>query len=897
MTSLLDHVRDGEGGFVAITGEPGIGKTSLLEWTAQKAAPSVVSRAAGRESEADLPFVAIADLLRPFHELTEGLPAGQAAALDTALALTPPGPRDRGSVNVASITLLTEAARQSPLLILIDDYHWLDSASLDVVDFLSRRTRSGGFGIVLTTRGPLPRDHDGLVITLDPLSPEVAADVVTRRGATSPESIRRIVTLAAGNPLALVELPLDLPPVDQSTPQGETLTVSGSVERAYRSRLSGLPTETITAILALSVEATGSRRSLLRLLELLDLDKGSLVPAIAAGLVVDDGATLRFRHPLLRSVIQQMAAPEELRRLHLAAASATDDEDQRAWYLAAGTDGPDDEVAKALEAAADRALSRGAAATAASALERSAQLSSVADEGRRRLLGAARAAHRSGDLARTERLLMAARTSPEPGYPDPGLLILDADLRMRRGDFAGAYGILRLEGAALAGRDPLRAATMLLIAARMRVYRFEAAAALREVEEAVALVPRDQWDLVHLTSLGMVRTMSGHPLAKVSVMEAMTAAHAAPHGHNHTLGIGWPLLWLEDYEGARAFITRSIESQRVGGHLAFLPQALLALAELNYRTGDWGAARDNATEALALFLEGRQPTEAAIAEALLARLDACVGDDRGARKHSAAASKSDIGSGLRAATAHAEAGLGLLDLGLGRHLEAIAHLRAARLIVVSGEVEEPWLLPLDADLAEALVRVGEREEGTAIADELIARGRALDRRSAIAAGLRVRGLVEDDFTSLYEEAVGLHEHLPTPFELARTELCWGERLRRARQRVEARSHLGRALSIFEQLGATPWAARARTELNASGQTLQNGSTTALTQQERQVADLVGAGATNRETADALFLSTKTIEFHLANVYRKLGVRSRTEMAHKLNQAEDAATRVSSDVGH
>jgi DNA-binding CsgD family transcriptional regulator/energy-coupling factor transporter ATP-binding protein EcfA2 len=884
LTSLLDRVRDGDGGFVAITGEPGIGKTTLLEWMAQAAAPLVVSRAAGRESEADLPFVAIADLLRPFQELTGGLPAGQAAALEAALALSAPRPRDRGSVNAASITLLNDAARESPLLILIDDYHWLDSASRDVIDFLSRRTRGCRYGMAVTTRGPLPEDHDGLVISLDPLDSEVAAVVVSRRGPTSQESIQRIVTLAAGNPLALVELPLDLPPVGHSKSRGETLTVSRSIERAYRSRLSGLPAETITALLALSVEATGTRLSLARLLTLLDLDKGSLGPAIAAGLVVDGGATIHFRHPLLRSVVQQMVAPEELRQVHLAAASATEDGDQRAWHLASGSEGPDDEVAKALEEAAGRALSRGAAASAASALERSAELSSDPDESRRRLVAAARAAHRAGDLVRTERLLGTARTSPDTAHSDPGLLLLDADLRMRRGDFAGAYGILRLEGATLAGRDPVRAATMLLIAAKMRVYRFEAAEALREVEEAVALVPRDQWDLVHLTSLGMVRTMAGHPLARESVMEAMTAAHAAPHGHTHTLGIGWPLLWLEDYEKARAFITRSIASQREGGHLAFLPQALLALGELNYRTGDWSAARDNANEALTLFLEGRQPTEAAIASALLARLDACVGDESAARIHSAAAAKSDVGSGLRAATAHAEAGLGLLALGLGNHLEAIAHFREARLLLVTGGVEEPWLLPLDADLAEALVRVGEREEGMALADDLITRGRSLDRRSAIAAGLRVRGLVEEDFGSLYQEAVGLHEHLPTPFELARTELCWGERLRRTRQRVEARSHLGRALSIFEQLGAAPWVARARSELNASGQTLQNGSTTTLTRQERQVAELVGAGATNRETADVLFLSTKTIEFHLANVYRKLGVRSRTEMAHKLKQA-------------
>lgn len=883
VTDLLDRTRSEMGGFLAITGDPGMGKTTLLEWAAVTAESLVVLRAAGRESEADLPFVAIADLLRPLQQFTVDLAPGQADALQAVFSLDSSAPQDRGSVNAACITLLTNATLQAPVMMFVDDYHWLDSASRDVIDFLSRRTRVGRFGMVLTTRGPLPDDHDGSVISLDPLPTEAATDLLALRGVESPESIRLIVKLAAGNPLALVELPVDLPSTFPLTTNGEAITVSASIERSYRGRVAGLPPPTITALLALSVETTGLSVRVRGLLDLLDLDRESLAPAIAEGLVLQRGGTIRFRHPLLRSVVQQMASTEEMRRIHLAAAASTQDEDEKAWHRAAATDGADDEVAQALEDAARRALARGAATTAANGLERSAELSTDTVEARRRIIAAARAAHRAGDLDRTERLLTEARSTSDASQPDPGLLLLDADLRMRRGDFSGAYGMLRLEGNAIAERDPTRAATMLLIAARMRVYRFEASEAMHEVDEALSLVPREHWDLVHLTSLAMVRTMAGHPQATESVIEAMTAAHAAPHGHTHTLGIGWPLLWLEDYERARAFICRSVESQRETGSLAFLPQALLALAELDYRTGNWSAAENNAIEALALFVEGRQPTEAAIAEALLARLDASRGNAPGARLHANAAHESDVLSGLRAATAHAEAALGLLALGLGHHAEAISHLREGRVLVTSGDIGEPWLLPLDADLAESLIRAGETREGSAIAKELTERGRLFDRRSAIAAGLRVQAMYEDDFGLYFEEAVSLHEHLPTPFELARTELCWGERLRRARHRVDARSHLRRALSVFEQLGATPWAARARAELSATGESRPNGSATDLTSQERQVAELVGAGATNRETADMLFVSPKTVEFHLANVYRKLGVRSRTEMAHKLQQ--------------
>jgi tetratricopeptide (TPR) repeat protein len=289
----------------------------------------------------------------------------------------------------------------------------------------------------------------------------------------------------------------------------------------------------------------------------------------------------------------------------------------------------------------------------------------------------------------------------------------------------------------------------------------------------------------------------------------MDAAIAAPHGHTHTLGIGWPLVWLEEYEQARAFISRSVDIQQEGGHLAYLPQALLALAELDFRTGRWDLARINASEALRLFEEGQQPTEAAVASALLARLEAASGDDEAARHHAAAAEGSDVRSGLQAATAYAAAAIGLLGLGQGNYLDAIEHLRRARAIAISGGIGKPCLLSLDADLAEAYIRAGDPTAANAVVFELARQAEALGRRSAMAAALPCQGLAasDDSFRRFFEEAISFHEQTPTPFEMARTELCYGERLRRGRHRVEARGRLKRALTIFENLGAEPWARR------------------------------------------------------------------------------------------
>jgi DNA-binding CsgD family transcriptional regulator len=698
-----------------------------------------------------------------------------------------------------------------------------------------------------------------------------------------------MIEAAGGNPLALVELAEGRLAIEPDALSAAGNGGGSALERSYGAMLNGLGEDTRLALELVAADASGSLPVVAGALGALGVDPAAIEDARRRRLVEVDGSKISFHHPLMRSVVLRRADSGRLRAAHEALAGRVPDPDRRAWHLAAATAVPDEVAAGELEASAGRAMERGAAASAARAWERAAELSPEESDRYRRLAAAARAAHRAGDLPMTATLLASARQG-RPAAADPALVLVEADLRMRGGDFTAARRFLLDQAARLAPAEPRLAATMLLLAAKVRVYRFEAARALEEVRSALALAAADDVaELVQLAALGMTETMAGSPTASAVVERTMAAAIGAPNGHTHTLAVGWPLVWMEEYGQARSFLDRSISVQREGGFLAYLPQTLLAAAELDFRTGRWPAARAGAEEAGHLFEELGQPPEAAIAAALLARLDAAEGDAAGAKDRASKALASDTAFGLRAASAFAEAALGLLELGRGAHDEAVAHLRQVEAIAEAGEIGEPWLLPYQADLGEALVRASRRREGGAVGRQLEERGRALGRLSAIAAGLRIRGMLaaEGEFRSLMEEALEIHSQLPTPFDTARTELCMGERLRRGRDRVEARLHLRRALAVFEGLGAEPWAARARSELAASGEVRSGGNGASLTPQERQVAAMVAGGATNRETAAALFVSPKTIEFHLGNVYRKLGVRSRTELANALPRSDAA----------
>jgi DNA-binding CsgD family transcriptional regulator len=891
LQALVDGACHGHGGALLVTGEPGLGKTALLDDTVERVrARTAVLWATGLESSAGLPFTVLAELLAPAERELDALPAPQARALRLALGVEQAAEAaDSLAVGVAALGVLAALALRGPVLAVVDDLQWVDEPSRAALAFVGRRLGRLHVALVCAAReGELPDQEAWELprLELDRLRPKEARELLA---ASSSRSLdrgvrRRLLELAEGNPLALVELPTVLTEAQLAgeEPLGEPIPVNAGIERAFGARVARLPERTRRALLVAAAAGADARETVPGALRAAGLDEGDLQAAADDGLVTLDDGGVRFRHPLVRSVVYVGADAGSRTGAHALLADVEPNVDRRAWHRAAATLPPDEGVARELFEAAGRALGRGAPASAARAYHEAARFSADDPARGKNLAAAARAAHRAGDVVSASRYAAAARELASDPITLADLLLVESDLRMRAGDLEGAHRALVAQAETVIERDRRRAATMLLLAAKLRIYRLEADEAADEVERALAILRQDERDVIHLVALSMSRTVAGRDGAREAALAAAEAAARSPHGHAHTLGIAWPLTWLEEYDLAREVTDRAIAVQRESGFLLYLPQALMPRAELDFRTGRWDSALQSGAEALALFEETRQPGEVAAAAGVLARMHAARGSAEECRALAQRALASDVELGLRSSSAHALAAVGLLALGSRTPADAIEPLEAAERIAARGQVGEPWLLLSAPDLIEALARVGLRSRATDALRAFEERAEDRERVSASAAAARCAGILAegDGWREAFERALELHDRVPTPFERARTELCYGERLRRARKRADARTLLRRALDAFDELGAVPWAERARSELRASGQTARRRSTPvdALTEQERVVARLVVSGATNREAAATLFVSPKTVEFHLANVYRKLEVRSRTELA-------------------
>lgn len=895
LAELVQQAQRGRGAALLVTGEPGIGKSALLDDAAERlGGRGILLRAAGREADLDLPFATLAGLLRPAERQLRALPLPQAHALRHALGLdegTPPV--DRLSVGVAALGVLAGLTSHRTVLAVVDDLQWADASSRAAILFAAARLAPLRVALVLAVRpGELAEaELAGLpTLSLAGLSTRDAGSLLSGAARVPVDRAvrRRLLEVCKGNPLALLEVPPALTDAQLAggEPLGDPVPVNGGIERAFGGRIGRLPPRTREALLVLAAAGSDDGEVVAAALAKRRLGASDLRPAAREGLISATARRIEFRHPLVRSVVYHAHGAAERRAAHRVLADVEPDADRRAWHLQAAADGPDATAASALDAAAARALARGAPSSAASAFEAAALLSGAPADRGRRLTGAARAAHRAGDVAAARRLSAAARDSTADPIQLADLVLVESDLRMRDGDLEGAHHELVRHGEQLAELDARRATTMLLLAAKLRIYRLEAQIAVDEVERALSLLPSGQQDVVHLVALAMSRVVAGREGARDAALAAAAAATRSPHGHAHTLGIAWPLIWLEEYEAARDVISRALAIQREAGFLLYLPQALLTLAELDFRTGDWPGAVAAGEEALELFDETRQPSEAAAAAGVLARMEAARGNAEACASLAQRALASDVEFGLRSSSAHALAALGLLALGARRPQEAIAPLEAAERIAALGAVGEPWLLLSKPDLVEGLARAGHRARALDVLSDFERMIEGTGRRSAAAAAARCAGIVAEGraWRDEFERALALHDGLPTPFERARTELSYGERLRRARRRSEARPRLQHALEAFDELGAAPWADRARAELQASGETARGRSSPAeaLTPQELAVARLVADGRRNREAAAALFVSEKTIEYHLAGVYRKLGIRSRVELARLMS---------------
>jgi DNA-binding CsgD family transcriptional regulator len=619
------------------------------------------------------------------------------------------------------------------------------------------------------------------------------------------------------------------------------------------------------------------------LLALADLE-----PAVAARLVAIEDGEVEFRHPLVRSTAYHSASAAERRGAHAAlAAAAPEGSSERAWHLAACAVAPDEDVAAALEAAALDARGRGAHATAARDFGRAAQLTPDDEPRARRLLEAATDATRSGEADRAFALLGdASRLASDP------LLAADVQrmtghVEMRRGSPLVAYELLVAEAERVRSRDPRRAAGMFLEASVTHMMTGDMHALVATAERARALATSADPAVELLATavigeaylaLGDVEQgdallsacepylLEGDPLAIVEVVGM--AAHSS--------------IWIEKFDRAHRIFERLIAAARDASAVSALIYPLAARAHLDFRLGRWAAARAGAAESVELAQETGQLPLLSHSLAALAHTEAAMGHEDDCRRH--------VAEGLAlvaryqgdATGTYLNAAIGLLELGLGRIPEAITVLEETQRTADRLGMQ-PSVVMCAPDLIEAYARTGRRDEAQARLDVFDARGLKTGSRWAQAAAARLRALLapDDAMRARFDAALALHDGLPMPFERARTLLCLGERLRRARQRADAREPLKEALETFERLGARGWAERTRTELHATGEQQSRRAETAaeqLTPHELQIAVLVAQGMTNREAAAALFLSPKTIEYHLGQIYRKLDVRGRAQLA-------------------
>jgi class 3 adenylate cyclase len=886
----LASARLGRSSQLIIRGEPGIGKTALLQYAIEHAQSMRVLSARGVEFEADVPFAGLSELLRPALRALERVPAFHAEALRSSLGLGPRIEADRLIVGAAALGLVSAYADEAPLLVTIDDAHWLDRASAEAIGFVTRRLIADPIAVLIAVREgeESPLLSAGLPeLWLSGLDSKAAAELLG--GAVSADVASRLVEATGGNPLALIELGPEANRIP-ALPHG-ALPVATSVERAYLRRTAGLSADARRVLLLLAAAGGTDLPLVRRAAASIGLGAEAVEEAEAAGpVMVQRGDRIEFVHPLARASVYHAASPADRRTAHRALAgamTAADDPDRRAWHLGAAAVGWDAEAADALEATARRARESSGYSAAADAWAESARLTQSEELRAVRLLTAADNAWLGGRADAAEELLHAARKLASPELQSQ-VDTLAGHIAVRRGAVGEGYGMLVAAAEAIEPRDRLQAIRILADAACSTLGAGNPNALLLPAQHAIELLrdgdPPEVAINAHV-AYGTLAILAGR--GDDGPRHLHEAAHLFAQlsldGSDPLLLLcaGVTGLYLREAEAGRDLLERALVEARDHAPTAALPVVVFFLGRQAFATNRWPVARAMYEEAMRVARETTQVAWLAGPVSGLAWLDALEGRADDCRANAGEGLQIAESMGLVLYASWAMIALGMLELGLGHPEQALRHLDTCEKYLHDNLMSDPDLLP-SPDIVEALVRLGRHDEARSVAARYAEAAAAKGQPFALARAARAQALLADDsgFAVHFEEALRHHESTPDTFERARTHLHYGERLRRVRKRVEARKHLRAALKAFDELGAAPWGERALAELQASGETARvrdERYRQQLTPQELHVALTLAEGATTREAAARLYLSPKTVEYHLRHVYDKLEIRSREEL--------------------
>jgi DNA-binding CsgD family transcriptional regulator len=888
LASMLDSVRSGLSSVLVLRGEAGIGKTALLEYAVNAAADLHVVRVVGIESEMELGFAALHQLVRPFLPMINRLPGPQQQALASAFGLADGGAPDRFLVGLAILTLLSEAAKDRALLCVIDDAQWLDRTSAAVVAFVGRRLHADRIAFLLSVREPADRsvDLEGLrSLTVGGLSLAAAGQLLSGLVAGSLDRVvgQQIIERAAGNPLALVELTRELTEEQLAGAAWlpDHLPVSADIQQRFWRQAAALPPETQDLLLLAAAEPLGDLLLFERAADFLGLSREAAHLGALEGLVsLHEQVT--FRHPLIRSAIYRGAPIRARRRVHAAIAAVSDkeaDPDRIAWHLAAAAGSADEEIAAALERSADSAKRRGGLAAEAAFLRRAAEL--TPDHGRRaeRLLGAAEAEFTIGGASRA--LVLIDRANPhlrEPGH-QAAALKLRGTIQSAVGDGQAAATLLQA-AQKLAPLDPQAARGTMLEALVAAFYsgtraRNEAVAVARTagVDSSIAGLLLDGY-----TSLLTAGPIEGAPLLRRAV-GALLASDLPSEEGLRWFGLGmFAAVELFDFDAWHVLATRWVTLCREKGALMTLPLALDYLGTWETFTGRLDAAEVWNAEGRDLLSATGNPDRLGTRRAVELLVPTWRGHADGVREAATALIRDSVGREQGAGVWYSHYALAVLEISVGNYEVALAN--ASVLMEDNGPYFGAIILP---EAAEAAVHCGDRAMADLAVERLAVRARAggTDLARGLLARCQALTSPTGENEAYFVQAIQHLERCRAASEVARSHLLFGEWLRRQRRRNEARQHLRAAYESFEVIGALKFAERAGRELAATGaqarkRTVDSGAQ--LTVRETQIARLVATGATNAEVATQLFISSSTVEYHLRHVFQKRGVTSRTMLA-------------------